>query len=75
MSSPEFHPGAGRYIQKHPQHGPGGIDFSLRPGCVAQLLRLVAGSPLAPAVQGALAPAVERRSAQQLMDELERIEV
>eukprot|EP00435_Cladocopium_sp_Y103_P034039 s3152_g8.t1 len=61
--------GQGRYIQKHPGHGPGGIDFSLSSVALATLLRHCEGSTLAPAVALALAPRVELRgSAQQLLE-------
>jgi len=64
-------PTAGRYIQKHPGHGPGGIDFSLSPTALAALLRHCQGSTLAPAVALALAPQRELRgTAQQVLEEL-----
>ena len=64
-------PTAGRYIQKHPGHGPGGIDFSLSPTALAALLRHCQGSTLAPAVALALAPQLELRgTAQQVLEEL-----
>ena len=68
FSPPEI---PGRYIQKHPGHGPGGIDFALSPTALAALLRHCHGSPLAPAVAQARAPAALRSTAQQLLEELD----
>ena len=72
----------GRYIQQHPDHGPGGIDFSLKPAAIQELLRLCSeltssmGSlaPLAEVPGFVLTPRPQRFTAQQTVEELQELE-